>query len=182
MERARRYQHNFYGFTITINSDTLTIMRISYILPLIILLPSVAWAAGKNTPPYSDLSKENREYYVKIFNYTMDNVADNQIYHWDAGTAKGDIRVGKKYISKSKSICRDFAETFVIDNQSGKNEGSACERSGEGKGWCRLKHSDAHTCALETPQGISDQLLNNAETTLEKGTELLRNSKDWWGR
>lgn len=146
-----------------------------------LLLPINVWAVESNTTPSDELEGKQRDYYLRVFNYTMDNSKDNKAYHWETGAAKGDIRVSKEYISKSKSLCRNFTETFKIDGQVGKSEGAACKRDGN-NGWCRLKHEDAHTCALEEPQGVADKLMNDAEGALGKGNEMIRNTKDWWNR
>lgn len=146
-----------------------------------LLLPINVWAIVTNAAPTSKLDGKQRDYYLRVFNYVMDNIKNDEPYHWESNKEKGDIRVGEEYISKSKSLCRNFTETFVIDNQSGKSEGAACKRDGN-NGWCRLKNTDAHTCALEEPEGFTDNLINDAEGVLGKGNEMIRNTKDWWNR
>ena len=143
------------------------------------LLSSQVFAENKKSTPYSDLTGKQRAYYINVFNYVMDNIKADESFHWDAGTGKGDIKVGKDYISKSKAVCRDFTETFEINNELGKSNGVACRRD-NGNSWCRLKKEDAHTCVLEEPQGITDKIINNVESTLGQGDEIIRNSKDWW--
>ncbi len=155
-------------------------MKALFIL-LILSLPFQAMARGSYLNPSTELSGKQREYYIKTFNYAMNNVKDEKPYQWKVGTAKGEIRIGKEYISKSKSLCRNFTETFVIDDQTGTSEGAACKRDGN-NGWCRLKNTDAHTCALEEPEGTFEKFTNDAEGTLDKGNEIIRNTKDWWNR
>ncbi|MEQ1789450.1 MAG: hypothetical protein ABL857_03295, partial [Rickettsiales bacterium] len=118
-------------------------------------------------------------YYFNIFYYTMDNIKAGESFHWESGTAKGDIRVGKKYTSKSKVVCRNFIETFTVKGKAGRSEGAACKRSGN-DGWCRLKHEDVHNCALEPPRTTTDKILNDVDSTLGKSGEMLRKAGSWW--
>lgn len=151
------------------------------LLSLSQVLASQAPADGKDKLLYSGLNEYQRDYYFRVFDYTMDNIKAGKSYHWDARVAKGDIAVGEKYLSKSQSICRNFTEIFEVGKQAEKNEGVACKRNG-GNGWCKLKYQDARTCALENPQNTTDKMLNDTDSVLDKGEEFLRNTKDWWNR
>jgi hypothetical protein len=154
-------------------------MKIFY-LPLFFLsLSSESYAESKNTAPYDALTGYNRDYYFSLFDYTMDNIKEEKPFHWEVGGVKGDISVGKKYTSKSKYVCRDFIETFVVNKEHGKSEGVACKRKGK-DGWCRLKREDVHTCALETPQSTTDKILNDVDGTLGKSDEFLRKAGSLW--
>mgnify|MGYP001591778159 FL=1 len=148
----------------------------------LLLLALPAFAEDSNITTENELTGKQRIYYIRVFNYTMDNIKANESFHWDAIPNKGDIHVGEEYISKSKALCRDFTETFEINKKAEKRSGTACKRDGN-NGWCKLKNTDkASTCALEEPQGITDKVINNIESTLGTGGEMLRNTKDWWGR
>ncbi len=154
--------------------------KIFYFL-FLLLLPVHVFAASKNLTPNSGLTGKQQLYYINVFNYVMDNIKVGESFHWDAGTGKGDIKVGEEYVSKSKAICRDFTETFEINNEAGKSQGAACKRDNN-NGWCRLKNEDAHTCLLEEPAGITDKIIDSVEDTLGKSNEMIRNTKDWWNR
>ncbi len=156
-------------------------MKNIFYLLFLLLLPSEVFAENKNLTPNSELAGKQHIYYINVFNYVMDNIKAGESFHWDAGTGKGDIKVGEEYVSKSKAICRDFTETFEINNQTGKSNGAACKRDNS-KSWCRLKDEDAHTCALEEPEGMTDKIIDGVENTLGKGNEMIRNTKDWWNR
>jgi hypothetical protein len=152
---------------------------ISYLCLFLLTISNSAWAADKTTPS-NGLAGKQLNYYLRVFDYTMDNMEAGKSFHWDAGTASGNIRVSEEYISKSKATCRNFTETFIIDNIAGTSEGAACKR--DGKGWCRLKNEDAHTCALEEPQGFTDRFLNGMDRTIGSSKEMMRNTRDWWNR
>lgn len=154
-------------------------MRIIYLCLFFLLLPASAWA-GEKTTPYNGLTGKQHEYYLRVFDYTMDNIPAEKPFHWDAITASGNIRVSEKYISKSQASCRNFSETFVINNIQGADEGVACKR--DGKGWCRLKNENAHTCALEEPQGITDKILGDVDKVVGSSKEMMRSTRDWFGR
>lgn len=111
----------------------------------------------------------------------MENVKEGNSFKWNVSVGNGEIFVGKIYLSKSKSMCRDFKEIFAIGENKGKIEGVSCKRDGN-NGWCRLKKENAHTCALEEPQGFFDQITNDFESTVNQSSEWWRGTKDWWYR
>jgi len=101
-----------------------------------------------------ELSSVEKEYYIQVFDYTMGVIEGGKSYEWQGHNGnKGKISVEKPFQSKSSATCRNFSETFDIGGQKGKAEGIACKRNGD-EGWCRLKKSDALTCALEQPNNI----------------------------
>ncbi|MEK6746828.1 MAG: hypothetical protein AABY33_07345 [Pseudomonadota bacterium] len=147
---------------------------------LLLFMPLNLMAETYVGSPADLLSGSQREYYQRVFNYVMEHYKDEKPYEWKSGAEKGSIRVSKQYISKSKSLCRNFSESFVVDGESGKYEGVACKR--ESKGWCRLKSEDVHTCALEQSEDITDKIMRDADGAVDKGNEFIRNTKDWWNR
>ena len=155
-------------------------MKKLFLCLFLLVLPTGLWAAEIESPA-DELKGNQREYYIRIFNYVMDNIKDDKPYHWKSGTGEGDIRVSKEYTSKSKSLCRNFTETFVIANQAERSAGVACKRNGN-SGWCRLKNEDAHTCAFEAPQNLTDQLMEDADGVVNKGNEIIRDTQGWWNR
>lgn len=145
------------------------------------MFSSYSFAEEQVATPYELLTDKQRAYYVKVFNYVMDNIKSEQSFDWDARTGKGSIRVGEEYASKSKSLCRDFTETYEIGDKKGEIKGSACKRD-NGNGWCRITGSNPHTCSLEEPQGFIDSVTSDVDNALGKGNEIIRNTKDWWRR
>lgn len=98
-----------------------------------------------------ELSSVEKDYYIKVFDYAMTVVEPGKSYDWQGHFEnRGKITVDEPFQSKSSSTCRNFSETFTIGGIAGKSEGVACKRNGD-DGWCRLKKTDALTCALETP-------------------------------
>ncbi len=150
---------------------------------LLFLLPPLqtAYADDATYEEYStELNDKQREEYLKVFNYTMDSKADDISYHWKSGTASGDIRAGKKYISKSKSVCRNFSETYKVGDEKGQAKGAGCKRKGK-PGWCKLDlEKDALTCALEPPDGFLEQIGDDTENMFRKGGDMMRGAKNWW--
>lgn len=134
-----------------------------YLVLFLLSSPVLAGASG-DRPPHLALTDYNRDYYLKVFDYTMDNVAAGKSYHWDAKVMSGDIAVSEKYISNSKVVCRDFSEIFTAGGKSGKSEGIACKRKDD-SGWCRLNRGDAMTCAFES-QSTTDKLLDGAKDAI----------------
>jgi hypothetical protein len=106
-------------------------------------------------PRPGELSAVEKDYYVKVFEYVMDTITTKEPYPWKSSDNNiGAISVGETFTSKSKAICRPYSETFDVGGYKGTNEGIACKRVGN-EGWCRLKKTDALTCALETPAMIA---------------------------
>ncbi|MDX1974238.1 MAG: hypothetical protein SFT92_01035 [Rickettsiales bacterium] len=97
-----------------------------------------------------ELSQQEKEYYVRIFDYTMDYVQGGQSYAWQTHGGKGDIAVEEPFTSKSKTLCRKYKEQLIIANKQTTIAGIACKRQGR-DGWCRLKEDNALTCAMEKP-------------------------------
>lgn len=141
-------------------------MRFIILFFLFLLSPVASTLAGasSNKPPNVALTGYGHDYYLKVFDYTMDNIAAGKSYHWDAKVMSGDIAVSDKYISNSKVVCRDFSEIFTADGKTGKSEGIACKRK-NADGWCRLNRGDAQTCAFES-QSTTDKLLDGAKDAL----------------
>ncbi len=151
------------------------------IVLILLFFPVLAVAEEKSINPAKELTGNQREYYVKIFNYVMEHVKPPEAFNWNSSVAKGNIKAGEEYLSKSKAQCRDFTETFEISGQLGRSEGTACKRDGN-NGWCRISGENPRTCALENPEGITDKIMNDVDSVLGKSSEMMRNAKDWWGR
>lgn len=96
-----------------------------------------------------ELSAVEKEYYIKVFDYAMTTAPDNTPYEWKSSDFNnGSIVANVSFTSKSSARCRRFKERFAIGKTRGEHEGIACKRVGNA-GWCRLKLTDALTCALE---------------------------------
>ncbi len=108
--------------------------------------PTAAHAAQSSS--LSLLSDAERDYYDQIFGYAMDNTTAGENYHWASYSGQGDIHVDAVFVSKSGVPCRPYSETFTVQNVGGSYHGTACKRQGA-DGWCRLKPTNANTCAME---------------------------------
>ncbi|MEZ5691065.1 MAG: hypothetical protein R3D71_05315 [Rickettsiales bacterium] len=131
-----------------------------FIISVIVCKPS--FASNDSESPRSYLTGEQLAYYNKIFNYVMDYVGVDKSHKWNSSLASGEIYVGKPYISKSKSICRNFSEKFELNSKNiSKNyKAIACQRNNGS--WCRLSlKSEALTCALEKPNGELDLIMRD---------------------
>ncbi|MFW0776940.1 MAG: hypothetical protein ACN2B6_04385 [Rickettsiales bacterium] len=113
-----------------------------------------------------ELSDVEKEYYVKVFDYAIATISADGQYDWKSSdTNNGVITAGELFTSKSGYTCRGFAEAFNIGGEQGQHQGIACKRKGA-DGWCRLKESDALTCALETPAtAVANYNFPGADTT-----------------
>lgn len=111
------------------------------------------------------LGEEARAYYTDAFNRAMDTTAPDATYSWDAHTAKGSIRTGARFVSKSRATCRPYSESYAVGKTSGTNEGIACKRDAN-EGWCRLKQGNALTCALEHTQDPVEKTLGDVKSWL----------------
>lgn len=107
-------------------------------------------ALAANPSSLSALSDHEKTYYEKIFAYTMDNVAGGQKFQWATHSGQGTIAVEEMFVSKSGVPCRRYFEQFKVQQVDGALKGVACKRQGK-EGWCRLKPSNAYTCAMEDP-------------------------------
>jgi hypothetical protein len=156
---------------------------------LVLALPLTAVAAPKPKPtPLNTLQGEALTYYVQSFNSTMERGKPDKPYAWKTVGGKGQFVVGPQYTSKSKALCRDYSESYVLNKKigaipapgapapansspdanntvansestTGTATGIACQRSAQ-TGWCRLGAKDARTCALEKSQSGFDRTLN----------------------
>lgn len=148
---------------------------------LLLFIPTSLWAEPYVGSPADLLAGNQREYYQRVFKYVMEHYKDEKPYEWKSGAEKGSILVSKQYTSKSKSLCRNFSESFVVNGEAGKYEGVSCKRD-DNKGWCRLTYNGARTCALEAPQTITDKVIEDTESVIEGGDELIRKTQNWWNR
>ena len=78
------------------------------------------------------------------------------------------------FVSKSKANCRKFTETFTVAGKNGEGYGVGCKREGS-EGWCKLKTSNAHTCAMEPPRNIIQERIRGANDAVQSGEGI-------WGR
>jgi len=100
-------------------------------------------------PRPGELSDVEKQYYIQVFDYVMTNLNAKDKYDWKSSDPNlGTIVVGETFISKSSSTCRAFSESYIIGDNKSTAEGIACKREGN-EGWCRLKKTDAQTCAME---------------------------------
>ena len=112
------------------------------------LFPQIFCAGALLASPLNGLTEAEQAYHDKIFDYVMDTVNPDQKYDWSSYSGKGSIEVGKPFVSKSRSNCREFTENYTVQGSAGKSKGYGCRRS-NGGGWCRLKADEVLTCALE---------------------------------
>ncbi|NBX03060.1 MAG: hypothetical protein EBR02_03140 [Alphaproteobacteria bacterium] len=119
-----------------------------------------AQAAQQQYATLAQLSDAERKYYALSFSYTMDAIAPGASYAWGSYSGKGNIAPQEKFISKSKSLCRKFTESFNIGGLQGGNDGVACKRNGD-DGWCKLRKGQVMTCAMEKPGIMFDTDIPN---------------------
>ncbi len=156
-------------------------MRIFFICLIVFLLPPKISLALESAPTPADmLVSYELDYYLQVFNYVMDSNQETFIFHWSSNSGNGNISVGKEYLSKSKTVCRNFADTFEITRPHGEATAAGCKRLGA-NGWCRVHDGDAHTCALESPNSAADKILDSTSSAIDKGTEFLNKTTDWLG-
>ena len=123
------------------------------------LLPCAAFAAQQYAT-LAELSDAERKYYALSFAYTMDAVQAGTPYAWGSYSGKGEITPSAAFISKSRSVCRNFTETYTIGGAAGAGEGIGCKRNGD-EGWCKLRKGQAMTCAMEKPGIMFDMDIPN---------------------
>lgn len=112
-------------------------------------MPCVVFAKAQPSSLLA-LSSAEKSYYQQIFTYTMDHMDAGTKYEWKTHSAAGVIHVDEVFTSKSRVPCRHYSETFNVQGMAGAYQGVSCKRIGS-DGWCRLKPSNAHTCAMEDP-------------------------------
>lgn len=99
--------------------------------------------------PLAALTDPEKDYYEKVFDYTMDYVNAGTQYSWASYGGKGTIQAGEPFTSKSGTLCRNFSENFTVHNKQGIDKGFGCKRKGK-KGWCKLdQDKEAKTCSFE---------------------------------
>lgn len=128
-----------------------------------------AGSALASPSPFAVLSEASQAYYELVYVYAMEAMQPGQGYAWESYEASGSIIPERPFTSKSGSTCRGFSEEYTIGGKKGHDKGVACKRVGK-EGWCRLKASDAMTCALETPD-------NPIEESLRDTSEMLGRQK-----
>lgn len=95
------------------------------------------------------LTDAEQSYHEQIFSYAMDNTQPGGKYDWKTYSGNGTFTIGKPFISKSGSNCRDFTEVYTIQGYAPiEIKGFGCKRT-EKDGWCSVKTNNALTCALE---------------------------------
>ena len=127
---------------------------------------------------FAELSDAEKDYYLKVFAYVMETVQPGQPYAWQTYGAKGVISAQEKFLSKSKYDCRSYAEIFYVGTTPYPYEGVACKRQGR-EGWCRLKKTDALTCALEPPENTLEETLRDARDAREHGKGVWGKFQGW---
>ena len=151
-----------------------------FIATIIVLAAVAYWFVymrGDEAPPppltysasFSALSDAEKAYYEKMFDYSMDMMRPGQGYDWQTYGGKGKITAGEPFVSKSNVHCRPFDEVFYAGETPYRYEGIACKRQGR-EGWCRLKKTDALTCALER---MESPVTKGARQVILKGGEVV---------
>lgn len=100
------------------------------------------------------LTAAEQQYYLTMFDYTMDNVQPGHSQSWSTHSANGRITVEEPFLSKSKSNCRRYTESIAFANKQHASQGVACKRQGD-NGWCRLKENGPLTCAMESRVSVA---------------------------
>jgi hypothetical protein len=118
--------------------------------PLISILCAFAFSTSALAAETPTISEAEQDYYSKVFDYTMDSVKPGESYSWESYSIRGALSPQKPFVSASKYHCRPYAETFMMGDKVGKNEGYACKRQGA-DGWCRLAKDAVLSCAMEQP-------------------------------
>jgi surface antigen len=116
--------------------------------------PAAVAASEQQVAMLARLSDAEQSYHEKIFDYAMETVKPGESYTWESYGGKGIIAIGERFVSKSKSTCRSFTESFTAGGAQGSYEAIACKRTGK-EGWCTLKKTDALTCAMERTSVIA---------------------------
>ena len=91
-------------------------------------------------------------------------------YDW-ASYERGGIGVGKLFVSKSGSNCRDFTENYTVQGQAATDRGIACKRSGK-DGWCKLREGNATTCAMEGPSNMFERTMQDVGDFVNRNSAL----------
>jgi hypothetical protein len=97
---------------------------------------------------FTGFSSAELNYIDQTFNYSMDQAKPNEQIDWSTSTVNGRIVLTQEFKSKSGSTCRAYTETYRTTQYEQILKGYGCKRS-EDEGWCRLRETDAQTCALE---------------------------------
>jgi hypothetical protein len=141
--------------------------------------PTMFQKPAVDMPPslaVAEFSDVERQYYREVFDYAMETVPANGMYAWQTSSGIGKIYVGASFKSKSGSTCRSFNEQYTIAKKQDSNDGVACKREGR-NGWCRLKKTDALTCAMEPPGNLFEKATQNTQGLIEAGKDLLGKAK-----
>lgn len=132
------------------------------------------------TNPMAGLNEAERDYYNQSFSYAMQTMKLDQVYEWRTTTSYGSIRAGKTFLSKSKTRCRSFSETFEIHGKVGELQGYGCKRD-ERDGWCKLREGNMLNCALEPPDNIIDKVIDGASKAKgNANTRILTAEYNFW--
>lgn len=135
-------------------------------LLLLTCLGAPTYAAALDDSALKLLGDSEKSYYDLVFNYTMDAIKADGKYSWQSYGGHGTISVSDSYVSKSGATCRNFAETFTVQGVVGENEGVGCKRVGY-DGWCKLRMSDARTCAMEPNSTVVEDKLRDAREYIQ---------------
>lgn len=115
------------------------------------------------------LSDAQKAYYEKIFSYALENLANGAAYSWQYENASGSIRLGTNLVSKSKSLCRHYAENYNINGVQGSTKGYGCRRADgdDPPTWCKLPEGSVLTCALEKRDAGFDGMVREGSEFIE---------------
>lgn len=140
-------------------------MRLTALLYTLLLITCPMRAFALDDSPLKLLSDAEKSYYELVFTYVMDTVKADGTYKWESYSGNGTFTVSDSYVSKSGATCRNFAEVFTVQGVGGENEGVGCKRAGR-EGWCKLRMSDALTCAMEPNRSKVKDRLRDAQDYL----------------
>jgi hypothetical protein len=111
-------------------------------------------------------------YYRQVFDYTMTVTNPGENYDWESQNGKGTFTPEATFVSKSGATCRKFFERYTMGSYGGSVEGLACKRDGR-EGWCRLKKTDAQTCAMEAPATATDKAARGTKDAIGAAKDVL---------
>lgn len=126
----------------------------------------------QNSTALMQLTDAELSYYRQVFDYTMAVTKSGERYEWKSEHGRGFFAPSDPFTSKSGSTCRKFTEEYEVGSQSATLEGVACKREGR-EGWCRLKKTDAQTCAMEPPLSATDKAARGTQGALEAAKGIL---------
>lgn len=125
------------------------------------------------------MDQAERDYYYKMFSYTMETVRPRQESAWKSYRSSGVITPETPFGGKN-TVCRPFKEKINIQGTMVATfEGVGCKRVGE-EGWCKLTKSEMLSCAGEPPNTTSARIAKRAQRAGEKVEGWGDKIWGWW--